>query len=145
MQAHHDDDAIAELGQEFVRFWRQGRAEMRRSAREVHPRLEPPGYQLMNLLHAADAVPTSELLCEMGAEKSTLSRQLAALERLGLAERTPDPNDSRARLVALTAQGRTLIDRQRERNAERWRAKFATWDESDIRTLTALLRRSLGD
>ncbi|WP_232323051.1 MarR family winged helix-turn-helix transcriptional regulator [Hoyosella altamirensis] len=145
MEAHSGDDPVEALRQEFIRLWRRTRADMRQAAREVHPRLEPSGYQLMAILRASEAVPTAELLAELGVEKSTLSRQIAALERLGLVERMADPRDSRARLVTLTSEGLRLFDRQRERNAERWRARFADWPVDDIEHLTELLSRSVRD
>lgn len=138
-------DPVAALQAEFVRMWRVGRAETRKRAREIHPRLDHAGYQLLTLLSAADAVPMAQLQAELDEEKSTLSRQVDALERLGLAQRTPDPRDSRARLVALTEEGRERFLRLRERSTARWRERLSSWENEDIETLTGLLRRLLGD
>jgi DNA-binding MarR family transcriptional regulator len=141
----HAADPVAALQAEFVRMWRVGRAETRKRAREIHPRLDHAGYQLLTLLSAADAVPMAQLQAELDEEKSTLSRQVDALERLGLAQRTPDPRDSRARLVALTEEGRERFLRLREQGSARWRARLADWDPQDIEALTGLLQRLLGD
>lgn len=145
MEGRPEDDALAALGQEFVRFWRRTRAEMRHSAHEIDPRLELSSYQLMAILRNADAIPTSELLAELGLEKSTLSRQIAGLEKLGYVERMADPDDSRARLVALTREGRKLMEEQRARDITRWRARFADWERADIEKFTELMRRSASD
>ena len=73
------------------------------------------------ILTRADAVPMSDLVAELGVEKSTLTRQIDALVRLGLAERRPDPQDARARLVALTDPGRGRLTESREAVIARWR------------------------
>jgi len=58
-----------------------------------------------------------------GLNPTMLSRVVAALERSGWVERTPDPDDGRAALVSATAAGRALHARlRRERSAlvEQW-------------------------
>jgi DNA-binding MarR family transcriptional regulator len=45
----------------------------------------------------------------------TMSRLVAALERDGLARRSPDPDDRRAAIVQPTALGRSVLRRGRER------------------------------
>jgi DNA-binding MarR family transcriptional regulator len=100
---------------------------------------------MLALLSAADAVPMGELLVELDEEKSTLTRKVDLLERLGLAARMPDPRDSRARLVALTADGRDRYLRLREQTAARWRERLADWETQDVEALTALLQRLLSD
>jgi DNA-binding MarR family transcriptional regulator len=46
--------------------------------------------------------------------KQTASLLVAALERAGLVERVPDPDDGRARLVRLSARGRAASEEARE-------------------------------
>ena len=58
-----------------------------------------------------------------GLNPTMLSRVVAALERAGWVERTPDPDDGRAARVSATAAGRALHARlRRERSAlvEEW-------------------------
>src|SRR3954463_8602215 len=45
-----------------------------------------------------------------GTSKQAINHVLRDLERLGYLELRPDPQDSRARLVALTARGRSLVE-----------------------------------
>ena len=47
-----------------------------------------------------------ELAHWAAVEQPTMANTLSRMERDGLIERTPDPNDRRSALVALTAQGR---------------------------------------
>jgi DNA-binding MarR family transcriptional regulator len=83
----------------------------------------------------------SELMRALHLDASTVSRQIAAVERLGLVTRVPDPSDARARLVALTPEARErLADVRREQLARR-KASLADWPPDDIAQLTRLLRR----
>ena len=45
-----------------------------------------------------------------GTSKQAINHVLRDLERLGYLELRPDPDDSRARLVSMTARGQALVD-----------------------------------
>ena len=51
----------------------------------------------------------SDLAARMRVTKQALNYLLGDLERLGYLERHPDPDDRRARRIALTARGQTLV------------------------------------
>jgi DNA-binding MarR family transcriptional regulator len=76
----------------------------------------------------------------LGLHKSTMSRNLAVLEELGLIERIPDPIDARARQVRLTPLGSEALERSFQGRRERLRAQLTTWDQGDIAELARLLR-----
>ncbi|MFE3293080.1 MarR family winged helix-turn-helix transcriptional regulator [Rhodococcus sp. NPDC059234] len=135
-------DPIADLEAELVDMWRRGTIRTRERAHHIHPKLDPACYPLLMLLTRQEtAVPMSTLLAELVVEKSTLTRQIDALTRLGLALRIPDPEDARARLVALTEEGRNLLSAQRAEAVAAWRRDLSQWDPADLRTLISLLRR----
>lgn len=62
-------------------------------------------------------------------------------EALGLIERLPDPDDDRAHLLALTADGRRRLGDARGSRRGRLRDHLATWADGDIRTLATLLAK----
>ncbi|WP_137724997.1 MarR family winged helix-turn-helix transcriptional regulator [Prescottella subtropica] len=134
-------DPITELESELVDMWRRGRIQTRERARAINPKLDPACYPLLTILARGDAVPMSELVTDLAVEKSTLTRQIDAVVRLGLVERRPDPHDARARLVALTEPGRTQLTALRESTIAGWRERLSRWDPADVRQLTELLRR----
>lgn len=135
-------DPISELEAELVDLWRRGRIQSRERARAINPKLDPACYPLLAILtRDNDAVPMSALVAELGVEKSTLTRQIDAVVRLGLVERLPDPHDARARLVSLTDAGRDQLSVQREAALADWRERLSRWDPADVRQLTTLLRR----
>jgi DNA-binding MarR family transcriptional regulator len=82
-----------------------------------------------------------ELADLAGRDHSTVSRQVAKLEAMGLVTRPPDPKDGRVRAAATTAKARELtaaLDKARERL---WTAALASWSPADRRDLVRLLRK----
>jgi MarR family transcriptional regulator, transcriptional regulator for hemolysin len=70
--------------------------------------LTPRQHQVLTA--ALDAEHTQTQLANiLGLDKTTMMVALDELEREGLAERRPVPSDRRARLVAVTADGRKLL------------------------------------
>ncbi|MGF9753864.1 MarR family transcriptional regulator [Microvirga sp. 0TCS3.31] len=63
---------------------------------------------------ADDGTRLTELAERAQVTKQTASLLVAALEREGLVERVPDPDDGRARLIRLSARGRQAAQRAME-------------------------------
>jgi DNA-binding MarR family transcriptional regulator len=63
---------------------------------------------------ADDGTRLTELAERAQVTKQTASLLVAALEREGLVERVPDPEDGRARLIRLSARGRQAAQRAME-------------------------------
>ena len=76
-----------------------------------------------------------------GLDPSTTSRRVAALTERGLLERTPDPEDRRAQLVALTDRGRAVLTAERRRREELVGIALEDWADDDRRALADLLGR----
>jgi DNA-binding MarR family transcriptional regulator len=89
-----------------------------------------------------------DLADRAGRDYTTVSRQVAKLETLGLVERRQSPADRRVNESAVTPKGKAMtdkIDAARERMA---RAVFASWDSHDIDELVRLMRKfadAMGD
>ncbi|MGH3434798.1 MAG: MarR family winged helix-turn-helix transcriptional regulator [Thermocrispum sp.] len=64
------------------------------------------------LLKAAEEERTQNVVAELAMlDKTTMVATLDGLERAGLAERRVSSSDRRARMVAVTAKGRRLLDK----------------------------------
>ena len=93
-------------------------------------------YGPVGIVDLADAV---------GRDHSTVSRQVANLEKLGLAVRRSSRSDQRVREVAITAKGRSMtaaLDAARQRLVGPLLAK---WSRKDRNDLVRLLRRLVAD
>lgn len=82
-----------------------------------------------------------ELSDRAGRDYTTVSRQVAKLESLGLAERRQSATDRRVNEAVVTPKGKAItdkIDTARERHV---RAIFESWDHHDIGELVRLMRK----
>jgi DNA-binding MarR family transcriptional regulator len=61
---------------------------------------------------------TSDLAAVEGVRHQSMAATVAALDRLGLVERRPDPTDGRRRLVTLTGDGRARAEGDRQARQE---------------------------
>jgi DNA-binding MarR family transcriptional regulator len=77
--------------------------------------------------------------------RSGVTRLVHGLERAGLVERVPSPDDGRGHLVQLTAAGRDVLRRASRTHLAGVRERFADrFEEDELRTLSALLGRLVG-
>jgi DNA-binding MarR family transcriptional regulator len=82
-----------------------------------------------------------DLADRAGRDYTTVSRQVAKLESLGLVARQGSATDKRVREAAITPKGKAmtnLVDSARERIG---RAIFESWDISDVDQLVRLMRK----
>ena len=136
--------ALGALEVELTRLLRRARSSQIRTAAEVHPDLDAAGYAVLVTvrdLAAGRGARGGDISEALGLHKSTTSRNLATLERLGLVERVPDPDDARARQVRLTEQGGEALERSVTGRRERLRSQLRTWEGEDIVALARLLRQ----
>jgi DNA-binding MarR family transcriptional regulator len=129
------------LERELTVFLRRARASSGEMAREVHPDLEPSAYGLLVCLEEGGRQRATDLAEYIGVGKSTMSRQLHALEALGLVAREPAPDDGRAWLIHLTEQGSIRLRTVRAARRARYVRKLADWDRAEVAELARLLRQ----
>jgi DNA-binding MarR family transcriptional regulator len=136
-----DQPAFLALERELTVLLRRARASQGEMAREVHPDLESSAYGLLVRLDECGKQRATELAAYIGVGKATMSRQLRALEELGLVAREPDPADGRAWLVALTQEGHDRVRRVREARRARYAGRLADWDTREVTELARLLHQ----
>jgi len=91
------------------------------------------GYSVLVALDRS-AIRTQAALAEaIGADKTRIIAILDELQQNGLIERVPDPNDRRARILAITKEGRRLkeaIQTEIQRGEERWLGMLSANDRA---------------
>jgi DNA-binding MarR family transcriptional regulator len=103
-------------------------------------KLERALFPLLVLIGNFGPIGVIDLAERVGRDYTTVSRQTARLEELGLVTRRPSPNDRRTREATVTPRGQAAtdaVDGARERLALQL---FRDWDHDDFDQLIRLLR-----
>lgn len=82
-----------------------------------------------------------ELAEKIGVRPQSMMKTVHELEELGLVTRSSDPSDSRAKLVAFTAQGQAFIDELIRSTQNVWAQYAALVEESELQQAMQLLSR----
>ncbi|MGH3439181.1 MAG: MarR family winged helix-turn-helix transcriptional regulator [Sciscionella sp.] len=129
------------LGHQMVRFVRLvSRIGSHLAAREKDG-MESAAYALLALLVLEGPRRATALAEAMHSDTSTISRQSAALVRDGLVERTADPVDGRASLLAATEQGERRFAHTRRQRDRRIALMLDGWSQQELHQLIELLGR----
>ena len=134
-------EAFGRLEREIALLLRRARVISQRMSGELHPDLDGSAYGLLALLQDLGPLRAGELVARLGQDKSTVSRQVAKLVELGLVDRTADPVDGRAQVLAPSPEGSARLARIRAARRARWEADLADWPTDDVATLGELLAR----
>jgi DNA-binding MarR family transcriptional regulator len=70
----------------------------------------PRGYQALSGAANCSAHNQAQLAKQLGVDRTVMVYLVDDLERAGLVERIPDPNDRRSRLIRATQAGRERLD-----------------------------------
>ena len=132
-----DSEAVETIQREMTAFARRARA----SAGRMHPELSLVSYTLLGHLEEGEGGRATDLAAHYGLDKSTISRQVAALERAGLIERRPDPADLRVQGLYLTDAGRRILAQVTESRRGAFRERLDGWAEADLERFAAYLVR----
>jgi DNA-binding MarR family transcriptional regulator len=136
-----DQDDVRRVEKQLGALLRRTRTFIAESASDVHPELGPSGYAILGRLLDAGPLRASDLVEAFDTDKAGISRQTAHLEALGLVSRAPDPDDGRAQIITVTAEGRRRVQAARQRNQRRLRRGLAEWQASEVNELGRLLEK----
>ncbi|MEU4595732.1 MarR family transcriptional regulator [Nocardia sp. NPDC023988] len=131
------DDAVDVIQRELTAFSRRARGR----AAELHPELSLVAYSILDLVLERDGCQAADVAAQFLLDKSTVSRQVGALEQLGYLEREIDPANRRNHILRATPEGRAVARKAERTRRAAFTARFADWPDEDVRTLARLLVR----
>jgi DNA-binding MarR family transcriptional regulator len=134
-------EGFGRLEREIALLLRRARVISQRLSGELHPDLDGSAYGLLALLQDLGPLRAGDLVARLGQDKSTVSRQVTKLVELGLVDRTADPVDGRAQVLAPSPEGSARLERIRAARRARWEADLADWPADDVAMLGELLAR----
>ncbi|MBB3662935.1 DNA-binding MarR family transcriptional regulator [Prauserella sediminis] len=136
-----DLDVADALGGQLVRFYR-AMAKTKSYLSKIGPDgIERAAYAILFYLVNNGPQRTSALADALHSDISTVSRQSSTLVQHGLVERTADPEDGRATLLAPTGEGLRVFEENRQLRA-RWIASMLQeWPREDRVAVATLLDR----
>ncbi|WP_151774180.1 MarR family winged helix-turn-helix transcriptional regulator [Streptomyces abyssomicinicus] len=110
-------------------------------AGRLHPELSLVSYTLLGHLEESGGCRATDLADHYALDKSTVSRQVAVLEREGLVERRQDTADQRVQVLQLTDAGRRILGRVTDRRRAAVGERLSGWSEEDLARFASYLRR----
>jgi len=134
------ENAMVEMG----RMTRSGRADRLRSER-AGVEVTGAAQRLIYYLVENGALRLSELARRTTTDPGILTRQVNAMEEMGLVERRPDPTDRRAALVHLMPRGRRIADKLRAVQDEVLGGQLAAWSSADLERAADLMEQLIRD
>jgi DNA-binding MarR family transcriptional regulator len=109
--------------------------------KEAGIRLDRALFPLLVSVERLGPIGIVELADRVGRDYTTVSRQIAKLESLGLVERHENPADRRVREAAVSRKGKAMTDRLDAARDRIGRAVFKTWKARDVDELARLMRK----
>ena len=107
----------------------------------LHPELSLVSYTLLGHLEESAGSRATDLAARYALDKSTVSRQVTALERAGLIERRQEPDDHRVQVLHLTEAGRRILAQVTDSRRAAFRERLVDWPEEDLARFAGYLVR----
>ncbi|WP_333766525.1 MarR family winged helix-turn-helix transcriptional regulator [Streptomyces sp. IBSBF 2435] len=135
------ESSLDTVQRELTAFARRARA----TAARVHPELSLVAYTILAHLEERQGCRATDLAAHYLLDKSTVSRQVAALEKLGFIERRVDATDHRVQVLHLAPGGTEILAAARASRQESVQVRLAAWDPEDLERFARYLVRYNAD
>ncbi|MGW6271018.1 MarR family winged helix-turn-helix transcriptional regulator [Streptomyces sp. NPDC055060] len=131
------DGSIEIIQREMTAFARRARA----TAARMHPELSLVSYTLLSHLEYQGGCRATDLATHYTLDKSTISRQVGALEKAGLVERRLDPADHRVHVLHLTDRGIEVLAQVTDARRVAFQERLTDWSAPDLEKFAECLLR----
>ncbi|MER5177092.1 MarR family winged helix-turn-helix transcriptional regulator [Streptomyces sp. NPDC002896] len=136
-QAVDRETASQAIAREVIALTRRARA----AAARLHPELSLVTHTILTHVHDQQGCNATDLATHYMLDKSTVSRQVSALLKMGLLERRPDPRDHRAQILEVTEAGYSALAAAAHSRQAMFDDRLGDWDTSDLVRFAAYLER----
>ncbi|MBT2117556.1 MarR family winged helix-turn-helix transcriptional regulator [Dyella sp. LX-66] len=102
-------------------------------------------FPLLVLVERLGPIAVGELAGRVGRDYSTVSKQVAKLETLGLVDRQAGATDRRVTEASVTPKGKVMTDALDAARERFGRALFADWEQGEMDELVRLLQKFAHD
>jgi DNA-binding MarR family transcriptional regulator len=136
-----DDETLRSLEHEMSILVRRIRRVIAERARMLHPALSPVAYSMLMALNDSGPQRASDLVGIFSVDKGAVSRQVQALLELGLIERSPDPEDRRAMILAISEEGHRRLDSIALQRRSEVNERLVGWTDDDLSSFVRTLSR----
>ena len=127
-----DDETLRALEHEMSVLVRRIRRVIADRARMLHPELSPVSYSMLMALNDSGPRRASDLVEIFSIDKGAVSRQVQSLLELGLIERTPDAEDGRAMILAISEEGHRRLASIAATRRHEVRERLDDWSDADL-------------
>ncbi|WP_406297044.1 MarR family transcriptional regulator [Embleya sp. NBC_00888] len=143
-QAHDDPTGSADplydrLQHEVALFARRAEQTRLGAVGELRNSMDRAAYLLLGRLEAGGPMGVKALAQAMTIDSSTVTRQVTPLVEQGLVDRVPNPDDGRAVLLELSAEGRDRLHQVRHARQRLMAEICEGWSMDDRERFTELL------
>lgn len=132
MTAPDRAEAVQTLEHEIAMLLRRVRRGIAERAALVHADLNPTSYSLLLTLVDHGPRRARELAELFALDKGAVSRVVHQLLELGFVERTQDPEDGRALILAATPAALARFDQARAGRRRRLEERLSDWEATEI-------------
>ena len=139
-----EDETLRALEHEMGVLVRRIRRMIAERARMVHPELSPVAYSMLMALNDSGPRRASDLVDMFTIDKGAVSRQVGSLLELGLIQRSPDPEDRRAAILAITEEGSNSLASIAAMRRQEVSERLSGWSDEDLQRFVEMMTRYNG-
>jgi DNA-binding MarR family transcriptional regulator len=130
-----EDPTIFKLERELTRLSRLLIA----AKSKLRYKLERAHYAILSMLEDSGPQPIGKIAHFLLLDNSTATRQVTAMENLGLVKRFAHPTDQRSRIIGITPRGRSLMQEMQAIRNNHLSTWLSDWSSKELRDFASLL------